>query len=767
MDPQTSDIAQTLCRWAEDVIRNGRSPFRRAESSPCIMTAGGELTPPLVLWVNRDSFMAGAVIFFPTRETAEEELAAGRSCAEALGLRHFVTWGPREVTFWEDQPGKAQPIGSLPLGAAPSPSALETFNATMDRLKLLSVLGAVPPDQLSPYCLVNLCRHARDESLPALAEAFRVGRGEGRPPAREAETAEAALHQGTLVLLRLLALLLEDRLPPAIQPEGLAQAIHFALDALPPSLAAALAETAGECPLPVESAIRFHHLFRRLLQLRFGEDRPRAAHVLELLLKHEGTRLGGFPLQPAEPLPPGSLLLNPGLLVGAAGCIEVAPAPILVFTALLRHLHGLPAPLRQASDLLALPELPPPAEVLGALLPGRPIPSGGRRALAIRLRLSWPHRRFSLPPATPRWAWEFLHLLGLAAPSAALELDTPDGWLTADFGRPLLEVINEQFTIEELTRLHGDRLRCRLRKEIRPNALAVIEGLGGRRTIACSQVRNLPSSGLIFALDLPPAVYTLLERGELTPAAALPGEEWGLYLFSRSSLGRTLWQTAQGRRPLPGRHDLGQLQQHGLPLPPGEILCDLQRLAPPEAGEPPLQALDAALARWCGELPLAPSISSPRPLPSRRQRGRNRVLRELLHAVGGEGLPLFPEHYLYAHYRPELREYRFAPPLAFDEEFFGRFVLRDRLGAELNVEGRETARALFLASFGESRPILLPVEQALTAAILDRYLADLRRLRETLVREAHRRLADSAAADRLIEGVWKTLSLPPWSAVLG
>ncbi|MBE0596023.1 MAG: hypothetical protein IH614_01995, partial [Desulfuromonadales bacterium] len=121
MDHQTLQLfGRQLARWAEEFIAEGRFPFRRIETSLPLLTALGEISLPLVLWVNRDSFMAGGLFLFPTR-TTEEELESGLAFADALGLRHFVTWARREIIIWEAAGGEAHACRRIPLPAVSRP----------------------------------------------------------------------------------------------------------------------------------------------------------------------------------------------------------------------------------------------------------------------------------------------------------------------------------------------------------------------------------------------------------------------------------------------------------------------------------------------------------------------------------------------------------------------------------------------------------------------------------------------------------------------
>ena len=88
-----------LATWIELRLDTQPLPFQKLEVSPRILTAMGRLAPDLVLWINRDSQLAGSMILLPVA-VDEKTLAEGRALAEALGLNHFTTWAAREVCIW-------------------------------------------------------------------------------------------------------------------------------------------------------------------------------------------------------------------------------------------------------------------------------------------------------------------------------------------------------------------------------------------------------------------------------------------------------------------------------------------------------------------------------------------------------------------------------------------------------------------------------------------------------------------------------------------
>lgn len=771
-------LCRQLAHWAEAAIHQGRLPFRKVEVFPEILTPGGPLSPPLVFWINRDSFMAGGFILFPPKE-ADQDLDAGIHCAHALGLRHFVAWAPRELVIWEIRQQAVFRFKTIPLSASGTESAegfQETLHRVLEELKLLSVLGAVPPDQLSSHYLANLSLATLQASAPFLVEACQVRQSE-QLRAPSLSPVAMADSKGTLTLCRLIALVLQDRLPPTVQPEGLERAMHFALDTLPEDLRLALGATEEEIALPTESAVRFHHLFRRLSQLRLDTVPERGAEALLLLLSHQGSRLGGArpPETDGSAGPPVLTLNSTHPFSQRDSLIEVAPAALLAYTAQLRFLADLPPALAIAGDIFSLGTVDPPGRIYGTLGTSRIPSSGERKTLTAHLRRSWPSRRFLLPPGTPLWGYEFLYLLGLAAEGCRIDLHTPD-WLCADFRTPLLEVLGEQFTLAILARRPEGGLRIRLGKTPPGEALTILTGPSETRTIPCHALRGSHPAIYPLTLDLPTEILSLINEGDLgIPSEATWPTPWEreVFLFSRSSLGRMLWQIVGGGQPLPRRALLREnALQQGLPLPATETLKNLRLLAWTDGDPLPTTAvLDAELALWLGTDPhLRPPSpqavkSAPLPPPPSGPANSRDLAEELIRDIFVDGLPRFPEQYLYDHYRPNLQEFTIAGPLAIGDEFFERLTLYDPQGTAVEVEGKETARALVLASCDGRTHIALPCDRQLTEEILERYLTDLRNLHRALIQQAHRRIAEPRAANAMVERVWASLPIPAWDLV--
>jgi len=135
---------------------------------------------------------------------------------------------------------------------------------------------------------------------------------------------------------------------------------------------------------------------------------------------------------------------------------------------------------------------------------------------------------------------------------------------------------------------------------------------------------------------------------------------------------------------------------------------------------------------------------------------------QIISEVFRDGVPRFPENYLYDIYRPELQKFEVSGTLQQTSEFLGRFELTDSSGQVIHVEGEETARALELATFSEQSLIELPTDRHLTASIVERYLADLSRLQQDLLQKTYSRRDKARLARQWARRIWNSLPLPPW-----
>ncbi|KIH77040.1 hypothetical protein SAMN05660860_00477 [Geoalkalibacter ferrihydriticus] len=675
-------LVRDLETWAQELIAQGRLPFRRVESWPRLFSHQGVVCPPLVFWINRESFMAGGIVLLCARE-AEESFVLGRACAQALGLGHFITWAPRRIDFWEVRNVAPQRVKSLELVSHRDPQKSDfrwALQEVLEELKPLAVLGAVAPEELSPHYLANLCHASLHITQTELEETFRCARAESGADL-DAPSQQLAVSKGALTLARLLALMAADQIPPGVQPEKIERALELSVPYLSPALAQALLPFDGELPLPHAGAVRFHHLFRRLGQLRWGKDRQKAAQTVEILLGDRAGKLGLMAPATPESIASGTLLVNPCAPRPAIGPFHEGHQDLAVraLLALLRELRGLPAPVASADALINLHPSIPPERIEGTILASADYPSAAEKELLrIRLRTSWPHRRWQPAPRTPRWVWETVHLLGLAADQAQIELVLPDHWLGADFGRPLIEILIEQFTLCDLSRTDQGRLAWRLKK-----------------SAPASAAQSLSS----------PSPETELHAGQETLTG--PGSEG-------------------------------------------------------------TQSLEEMLAIWLGsaaDLLEGRDDGAARSLAKRERSISEAEKERIVQRVFADGLPQFPEKYLYDQYRPELKEFAIHGALEIKSDFLGVWELADAAGHVVQVEGEETAKALVLASYSDGQAVRLPCDRHLTAAIVEKYLDELQRLRLELLRETHSRREKTQAARHWAKKIWESLPLPPWELI--
>ncbi|WP_305042576.1 hypothetical protein [Geoalkalibacter sp.] len=663
-----SVLAADLARWAQELVDQGRSPFRRVEAQPQLLSSQGILHPHLVFWINRESFMAGGLLLLATGSVAEV-FAQGRACAQALGLSHFLTWRGQEITFWADEPSapRAVKVLELPPEAEQRPGGLRwALQEILEALKPLAILGAVPPEQLSPYYLANLCRSPLRLTHDELEAAFRGGRVDADSASGLSVPALVSA-KGGLTLARLLALMSANQVPETVQPEKLERALELALPYLAPPLAQALQPFAGELPLPHASAVRFHHLFRRLGQLRWGRDSRRAVATLEILVDQRRRRLGLPPAKQDRTLAADTLVVNPVCPQQAAGPFHEVhqDATLRALLGLLRDLRGAPAPATSSADIMHLQPRPPLSRIEGTLIAqDRPLGQGDKELFRVCLRASWPHRRPQFPARAPRWLYEAVHLLGLAAEEARIEIDLPDAWLRPGNAQPLVAILLDQFRLQTLVRIRPGCVRLDVEK-------------------------TAPAA--------PPLEVTQGLATALVPNEVFPEEAWNAWLGAAADI-------------------LSEEVIH-----------------------------EGAAAQT---------------EPERRIDEEERA--RIIAGVFADGLPRFPETYLYEHYRPELREFTLRGPLRMHSLFLGTCELVDEAGHILEVQGEETAQALILASHGDARLVRLPCDRQVTAAIVAKYLADLQELRQKLLRETFSRREKSQTARQWAKRIWDSLPLPPW-----
>ena len=503
-----------LFDWLQLRVADGRLPFRRVEEQPLVMTGERLTTPDLVLWINRDSLLAGALILAPAH-VDPSVLQESCAIAAALGLRQFVTWEARAVNIWEA--GSPAPT-LLKSWSVPAAGVINTtdftviFEQLLQALKSLAVRAVLPAGQLPAAYFANLCRQVQRDIEPALLETARMTAAIGQTDSR---VVQSARDKGWLTLWRLLALLRDDRVPPGIRPERFERAIGYALADLEQELPLRPAPGHDEPPLPESAAVRFHHLSGRLAQLGWPGEPQRALASLQLLCAEAG-RESQLETERLDP-PPDShdLLVNHLPPQPLAEATLVTAWPVLAGLALTTA----PRPTRMLQRLALLPATCKPRRIVAALGDPQPPSPAERRERLAALRHPWPYRRFQLAGTTPAWLWDALHLAGLADPEGLLQLTLPADWALAKNAELLWQALTERLTLAEL-RLRADgRQTLTMAGHDQATDTLTIRHPDGTHYQLPALLDNAPLAA-VTVLALPVAAAAPARRGRPRPALA-------------------------------------------------------------------------------------------------------------------------------------------------------------------------------------------------------------------------------------------------------
>lgn len=771
--PQHSldNFLDQLVHWTRQIIESGRTPFRKVEINPPLIVPPCQPVPHLTLWINRDSHMAGGLILLPEKGI-ETTLETGTALASALGLHSFATWDRQKLITWSLDKDALRPRTTTAVGKIQSAGDFrQTLRDLLDQLKVLAIAEAPQAEELSPYWVANLVHLSLIDAGPEIAEQLRATRtlqGHDWDGGRHPELAK-----GLLTVCRLLAVGHADLLARTLQAEGLERALRFAIEQLPGNLQQTLRPGENEPALPDPASTRFHHLWRRLQQLGCLQQRSRLARAVELLLE-DVARLGPSPPCPDRTSASASLVVNP---TGSPGIVpvtaEIGITAVLGWRELLRWLQDYPSPVFSGQRMDQLPAELQPRIVSAALDPGPPPDKDERPGLSTALRLAWPSRRFQLPVNTPTWHYDLLQILGRAAPAAAIHLRLPATWLDPVEGEVLWELLCSDFRLSRFSLEEAGTTLLEMTKEHAETGETRLVNGAEEKTLVWAQLKRKSLQHLIYAITWPQELYRLIEENDLVltderPAPVELARE--IYLYWNSGWGQQLARWC-GFPPAELTLELLTDEHSALPaFPHPDKLQQLTNLLwTPGKRLPEGAEHDRDVALWVGRelanpdwptLPEQQQSRTPKPSRSARRSLVERIESRLL----VDGLPKFPEQYLYDHYRPELTSFSFSGPLRDHGRFFGQIELQSANQERLLVDSDALAGCLILAS-RQQQQIDLPQDQAILADILTRYLDDLKRLYHALVHETHRLQENKSDAQRLAKRLWKRWNLPEWDAV--
>ncbi len=754
MDTATHQLfIQQLCHWATSYIARGRSPFRKAEAGPVLSTGLGTLSPDMVLWINQDSFVAGGLVQVPHNDDDSLELPC--ACAESLGVNFFALWGTKSLTIWQADTRKIVEQWPIPKLTNDSARAYEMLLVQlMDEFRTLAVLGACPPEKLSHWHLTNLCQGTLAKAKPFLSEFLRRTRSDQVKSIAQAE--QQAEDKLTLTIARLLILQYLKKLPYNIEPENLDNALkQFSADLDNPHLDQ-IEGTSDEPELDDQSLILLHHLFRRSDQIGLFRNEQRATRFLAQMLNGAPDCLpAANDIDSADALHVycDTTTSNDGTLT------EVDQPQRLALKYLLRLLNGWPHPSHSLGDLFSLSPDTSPKRIVATLSDLSVPATHYRNAWQAHIHAAWSGRRPSLPRQTPTWCYQIVYLLGLLKEQGRAQFCLPATAFCLPWGELLLTMLHNEYTILELQQ--GEKFfHLSLARENRPEQ--IIQIAGAMRHTEKTNAELFKSGAIHLALNLnaEDGLLELVDEKRLVPLAGHIPESEGIKRFHKSCLARQLQLALQGDQDNAKHFDY-------VPVPSPAILSNLEALDLDGLNTTRQRELiDTTLQQVLG-IDSSPCAADKKTLTVEdASRVDKKSLEEhIYHILETKGVPLFPDHYLYDHFRPELKSFFTEhPPWTLQGEFMGTITLLDTAGNHRECDSDILAYSAMLISRAEAT-MDLPIDKEICRQILERHLIDLLGIRQLILDECHAALPTAYEANRLGSKIWKHLQLPPFKRV--
>lgn len=740
-------FARQLHAWSTEELLKKPGPFRTVELFPKLLAKTGDITPPIVLWINRESHLAGGVILLPKKDPAEI-LDSGREICAALGLDCYYIWGIGEVSAWrvDSSPGRqwSEPLPGATLQE--ENNFREILSLLLENMQKRFFTKQLHLPILSAAYLTNLLHSCIESALPSMVT---IDQNE-----------ESGRRTLAGIILQMLSLCSQDSLPARVSPDKLLTDLKNAAKTLPAPLATTFIHNDDLVHLPEAVVIKLHHLYQRLQQ-----------HDTELIefIPETVTRLLKFWSETAGLLPlPALLKKNNSTLIIAPDryhpemsvSIEVGAPPLSTATALLRQLQS---PERrhpaQFSDLLELRAPLVIDAVIGTLDDRTRATATEQKKLNALLRYSWPNRHLKLSTTAPQWTWRAIHLVGLLQGAPHGTLNLPADWLWAPYGEQFFALLSERVALSKIGPTNKDRVNLVFNRST-GNQVTVDSFATDTRQLD-NQNNNLTRADLLLALSLPTDIYNLLRNGELRSIRDEIPSPAAIELFLRSSIGRGLWQILAPKKPLPARTKLSaEIIRTGLPLP-GEKTLDALSLLTRKHVQPDRATIDRELETWLGSACMSKLAPCFRPTTgTTRSPLKNNPAEAIAASLIKSGNILsFPQDYLYQTPENARKTYSISGLLHIGETFFNSFTLLPPEGTPIQVEGVATARALQLISSVQNGEVDLPADERQTAIMLDRYLRDLQNLQNHLLQMTSN--SGHIITTSLADQIWKHLPVPP------
>lgn len=766
MNHHLDQFARQLASWAEELIERDRTPFRRVDVHMPISTCGGTQRIPLIFWINRQSMMAGGLIFLPPTR-AEEELQQAKIAALALGLTYFVTWEKQQVRIWQIQESALIEYKTLPLTHPEKP---ETFyfvlQDLLETLKLTVVLGTIPGEKLEPEYFHNLCRITLEQTLPVMMTTYRTWQRDNISDSAT-DIDHCAEEANRLILLQLMILVQTGHLCEPLLPEQLENELIQSLEQLPEKVYQVLnLRPIHPIPgLPLEAAIAFHHFLLRLGQLfRDGAD-DRLRKTLSLLAEDWFPEYRTKKQTICEKI---NVLHPTAPPTEVTGLILSDSPSLLAITAVMKFLsHKADCPFIFGHLMSLNSDTLPAEKTFARLLNQRPVTARERNKFLIQLRISWPLRKFKLRTGQPLWQWEFIHLLGLCRKDRILNLEIPSDGLQAAADSPLWKLLTEHYRIIEIAPVKNS-LRLKLIRQAQNHSLVRIYHPNGPRDIYPDENCCHFRIHLLLALHLTDPLYQLLGHelvwGNL--ADLTDAQRQGLKIFH----GSRLFALIQALVAPPASQTPGPVQnQHAgtpwIPFPKSEILEQIQQRgripSPPTKSQPIDQLLAELLHCRAVETIEVPALPDPPPKtrPATKTISRE-LLQQIRHQLDIYGIPSFPEQYLYFIDPAQMQTFSFTPPLQIKSEILNQFSLTDASGQTIEGMGEDLKQALLFCSLAGKNQAVLPLDPNQIKYLLELYQKDLNALYLRLQTLCFSRLENPRTARKLVKKIWRQMQLP-------
>ncbi|SDZ90754.1 hypothetical protein SAMN05660420_00682 [Desulfuromusa kysingii] len=761
MNGHLQQFAHQLAAWTETIIEHGRTPFRRVDTYPEIDTAEGIKSPPLIFWINRQSMMAGGVLLLPDNNL-DAELQVGRSCATALGLCHFITWEAKCVRIWKVEANETVEQQNFPLTNPDQPETFRLLLAeVLETLKLLAILGAIPAKDLAPHYFNNLFLITLEQALPPLTEAHRSQRSETDEVPAE-DTDFSANEANRLILLKLIALIWSNKCPGSILPEKIEQTIELSLPDLPESLRQALnlKATPNTPPLPLESAVFFHHLLLRLRQLAWIQDPEKAKESIRCLAAHWFQGKTREEETAAVYLYPDVPVLN-----STANTLLSSSPSLLAISALLTEINDLPPKRMICGNLFDLHrDNLPQQQVYARLLNQHIITNFDRRKYTTALRSAWPNRHLKIKAGQPFWPWELIHLLGVCHSRQQLVLEVPDALLNNPRNELAWILLCENYSFQQIQLLNNNCLKLDIYRDKSTLDVVSLKINGEAREIHFVEDPIRFKRQLLIALNLPSTVYNLLGNELIWPDSdkvsnnQQPGED----LYRQSRLYKWMYALLSGTS-IEDKNG-SQTLDSSLPYPEPLLLKELARFDKrnPAAEKP--ASLDSFLANILA-CPTIETIDRPKVSKAPRtfipeDHSKNNIQETIAQQLSVHGIPNFPAQYLYFLDQPVICHYTIHPPLVVKSSLLGGFELQDADGQIISGYGDELKQILLLCAEAGKTEIDLPDGRQQLEQLLQHYLKDLETLYVYLNNLCYSQIKDFKSARKCIKSVWGQLNLP-------